>query len=76
MVVGKENNPGSSILVIGEVVQFHVRKELWKINPENNRGRVDLNGLAPIGRMSGLLYSNIKEVYELENFSVKKPSKL
>ena len=72
MVVGKENNPGSSILVIGEVVQFHVRKELWKINPENNRGRVDLNGLAPIARLGGLFYSNIREVYELERPTLNK----
>ena len=50
---------GSDHLVIGRVVRFHVRDELYGEN-----GRIDLAGLDPLGRLAGD-YTKVETIFEL-----------
>ncbi len=49
---------GSDHLVIGEMVRFHVRDELYQ------DGRIDVAGLDPLGRLTGN-YTRIETIFEL-----------
>ncbi len=49
---------GSDHLVIGKMVRFHVRDELYK------DGRIDVAGLDPLGRLTGN-YTRIETIFEL-----------
>ncbi len=55
---------GSDHLVIGQVVQFHIRDELYE------NGRINLERLAPLGRLAGN-YSPIETVFSLPNESLE-----
>ena len=50
---------GSDHLVIGRMVRFHVRDELYGAN-----GRIDVAGLDPLGRLAGD-YTKVETVFEL-----------
>ena len=50
---------GSDHLVIGRVVRFHVRDELYGEN-----GRIDVAGLDPLGRLAGD-YTKVETIFEL-----------
>ena len=50
---------GSDHLVIGRMVRFHVRDELYGEN-----GRIDVAGLDPLGRLAGD-YTKVETVFEL-----------
>jgi flavin reductase (DIM6/NTAB) family NADH-FMN oxidoreductase RutF len=52
--------PGSSSLVIGEIVCVHMEEEVLK------EGRLDANSLDLIGRMGGIQYSRTTERFELK----------
>lgn len=47
-------------LIIGEVVQFHVKDELY------SNGAIDQGKLRPIARMGGNFYSRTNDLFELE----------
>lgn len=51
--------PGSAVLVIGEVVRYHVDSAAFK------GGRVDIERLQPVARLGGLQYALIGDVFEL-----------
>jgi len=50
---------GTDHLVIGRVVRFHVRDELYGEN-----SRIDVAGLDPLGRLAGD-YTRIETIFEL-----------
>ncbi len=47
-------------LIIGEVVQFHVKDEVY------SNGEIDQGKLRPIARMGGNFYSRTNDLFELE----------
>lgn len=55
---------GPHSLVIGEIVHFHVRDELY----DRATGRIDMHRLKPVGRLAGLMYTRVHDI-----FSMKRP---
>ena len=53
---------GPNTLVIGEIVYFHVRDELY----DPSTGRIDMHELKPVGRLAGNLYSHIHDIFEMK----------
>jgi flavin reductase (DIM6/NTAB) family NADH-FMN oxidoreductase RutF len=51
--------PGSGVIVLGEVVRFHVRENLL------DNFRVDPEGLDAVGRMAGNTWARTRERFEL-----------
>ena len=49
-------------LVIGEIVYFHIRDDIY----DPATGRLDMHRLRPIGRLAGNLYSHIHEIFEMK----------
>jgi flavin reductase (DIM6/NTAB) family NADH-FMN oxidoreductase RutF len=56
---------GPHSLVLGEIVQFHVRDDLYDVAT----GRIDMRRLAPVGRLAGHLYTHVHEI-----FAMKRPN--
>lgn len=54
-----DGSPGSGFVVIGTVVRFHVRTDLY------SNGRVDTAGLQPVARLAGFAYCPVRDVFEL-----------
>lgn len=52
-------------LIIGEIVQFHVKDEVF------SNGAIDQGKLRPIARMGGNFYSRASDVFELERYRHK-----
>ncbi len=50
---------GTDHLVLGRVVRFHVRDELY-----GGTGRIDVTGLDPLGRLAGN-YTKVETIFEL-----------
>ena len=50
---------GTDHLVIGRMVRFHVRDELY-----GEKGRIDVAGLDPLGRLAGD-YTKVETIFEL-----------
>jgi flavin reductase (DIM6/NTAB) family NADH-FMN oxidoreductase RutF len=55
--VGKKAN-----LILGEVVQWHVRDDVY----DPRTGRLDMHALRPVGRLCGNLYSHIHQIFEMK----------
>ncbi len=53
---------GPHSLVLGEIVYFHIRDDLY--NTET--GRIDMHALRPVGRLAGQMYSHIHDIFELK----------
>ena len=53
---------GPHSLVLGEIVYFHVRDELY----DPATGRIDMHRLRPVGRLAGNLYSHIHDIFEMK----------
>jgi flavin reductase (DIM6/NTAB) family NADH-FMN oxidoreductase RutF len=53
---------GPHSLVLGEIVYFHVRDDLY--NP--NTGRIDMHNLHPVGRLAGNLYAHVHDIFEMK----------
>lgn len=51
---------GSGCVVLGTVVQFHVREDLY------HAGRIDTAGLKPVARLAGNFYCPVRDRFELE----------
>jgi flavin reductase (DIM6/NTAB) family NADH-FMN oxidoreductase RutF len=56
-------------LIIGEIVQFHVKDELYSL------GAIDQKSLRPIARMGGKYYATIENLFEMDQhqFNRKRP---
>jgi flavin reductase (DIM6/NTAB) family NADH-FMN oxidoreductase RutF len=50
---------GEGTMAFGDVLHAHVDRSVWR------DGRVDPLALAPVGRLSGLSYTTVRDVYEL-----------
>ncbi len=55
------DGPGSSTLVVGEIVMIHIDGDLV-----DSRYRVDLQQLQPIGRLAGADYARIRETFAIQ----------
>lgn len=53
---------GPHSLVLGEIVQFHIRDDLY--NPDT--GRIDMYNLHPVGRLAGELYTHVHDIFEMK----------
>ena len=53
---------GPHALVLGEIVQFHIRDDLY--NPHT--GRIDMYNLHPVGRLAGELYTHVNDIFEMK----------
>lgn len=53
---------GPHSLVLGEVLYFHVRDDLY----DEKTGRVDMHRLKPVGRLAGHLYTHVHEIFEMK----------
>jgi len=53
---------GPHSLVLGEIVYFHVRDDVY----EAATGRIDVARLKPIGRLAGHQYSYIHDIFEMK----------
>jgi flavin reductase (DIM6/NTAB) family NADH-FMN oxidoreductase RutF len=53
---------GPHTLVLGEILQFHIRDDLY--NP--NTGRIDMYNLHPVGRLAGELYTHVHDIFEMK----------
>jgi flavin reductase (DIM6/NTAB) family NADH-FMN oxidoreductase RutF len=51
---------GSGSVVLGTVVQFHVREDIY------HSGRIDVSRLKPVGRLAGSSYCYVRETFELQ----------
>jgi flavin reductase (DIM6/NTAB) family NADH-FMN oxidoreductase RutF len=50
---------GPHSLVLGEIVYFHVRDDLY------HNGRIDQHALRPVGRLAGQLYTHVHDIFEM-----------
>lgn len=62
--VGK-GDQGSGSIVIGEIVYFHINKEVYK------DGKIILNELKPIGRLGGSDYCKVTDIFSLPRPQIK-----
>jgi flavin reductase (DIM6/NTAB) family NADH-FMN oxidoreductase RutF len=53
---------GPHSLVLGEIVQLHIRDDLY--NPTT--GRIDMYQLHPVGRLAGELYTHVHDIFEMK----------
>ena len=53
---------GRANLILGEVVQWHVRDDVY----DAATGRFDMHKLRPVGRLTGNLYSHIHQIFEMK----------
>jgi flavin reductase (DIM6/NTAB) family NADH-FMN oxidoreductase RutF len=53
---------GPHQLVLGEIVYFHIRDELY--NAET--GRIDMHRLHPVARLAGEMYGHVRDVYAMK----------
>lgn len=51
---------GPHSLVLGEIVHFHVRDDLYQ------DGRIDMHALRPLGRLAGHLYTHVHDIFEMK----------
>lgn len=64
--IGNEG-PGSSTIVIGEILAMHIRSDLME------NGRILIDRLKPIARLGGISYSKTLGVFDLPRPVVQKP---
>jgi flavin reductase (DIM6/NTAB) family NADH-FMN oxidoreductase RutF len=60
---------GPHSLVLGEIVYFHVRDELY----DPGTGRIDMRGLRPVGRLAGNLYAHVHDIFEMKRPNERYP---
>jgi flavin reductase (DIM6/NTAB) family NADH-FMN oxidoreductase RutF len=58
-IIYTSHNPGGGVIVLGEVVRFHVRQDLFE------DFRVDPNGLNAVGRMAGNTWVRTRDRIEI-----------
>lgn len=58
--LGEEGKSPSGDLIIGRVVQYHIREDLYE------NGRIDPKGLAPVSRLAGSSYAKLGDLFDIE----------
>lgn len=53
---------GPHSLVLGEIVYFHLRDDLF----DRAAGRIDMRRLRPVGRLAGHLYTHVHDIFEMK----------
>ena len=53
---------GLHSLVLGEIVYFHVRDDLY----ETATGRIDMARLRPVGRLAGHSYAHVHDIFQMK----------
>jgi flavin reductase (DIM6/NTAB) family NADH-FMN oxidoreductase RutF len=53
---------GPHSLVLGEIVYFHVRDDVY----DAATGRIDVGRLKPVGRLAGHQYAHIHDIFEMK----------
>jgi flavin reductase (DIM6/NTAB) family NADH-FMN oxidoreductase RutF len=53
---------GRANLILGEIVQWHVRDDVF--DPAS--GRLDMHRLKPVARLAGNLYSHVHQIFEMK----------
>jgi flavin reductase (DIM6/NTAB) family NADH-FMN oxidoreductase RutF len=53
---------GPHQLVIGEIVYFHIRDDVY----DPATGRVDMHRLRPLGRLAGQMYTHVHDIFEMK----------
>jgi flavin reductase (DIM6/NTAB) family NADH-FMN oxidoreductase RutF len=49
-------------LVLGQIVMFHVRDDVY----DAGTGRLDMRRLQPVGRLAGNLYTHVHDIFEMK----------
>jgi flavin reductase (DIM6/NTAB) family NADH-FMN oxidoreductase RutF len=60
VTLGKNKNGPSCDLLIGRVVQYHIRDDLYE------NGRINAESLAPVSRLAGNNYTKLGEIFEIK----------
>ena len=60
-----DGSVGSGSIVIGTVLRFHIREDLYE------NGRIDTVGLKPVSRLAGAAYAPVRETFELQRPTVR-----
>lgn len=58
--LGESETGPACDLLIGRVVQYHIREDLYE------NGRIDAKGLAPVSRLAGNDYAKLGEIFEIK----------
>jgi flavin reductase (DIM6/NTAB) family NADH-FMN oxidoreductase RutF len=53
---------GPNNLVLGEIVHFHLRDDIY----DRRTGRVDMHRLKPVGRLAGHQYTHVHDIFEMK----------
>ena len=53
---------GPHSLVLGEIVYFHLRDDLY----DRATGRIDMKRLKPVGRLAGEMYTHVHDLFEMK----------
>jgi flavin reductase (DIM6/NTAB) family NADH-FMN oxidoreductase RutF len=53
---------GPNTLVLGEIVYFHIRDEVYDVTT----GRIDMRRLRPVGRLAGHQYTHVHDIFEMK----------
>ena len=53
---------GPNNLVLGEIVHFHLRDDIY----DPRTGRVDMHRLKPVGRLAGHQYAHVHDIFEMK----------
>ena len=61
------NKPGGGTVVIGEVVYYHVKEDIYK------DGKIILNGLKPVARLGGTDYARVTDIFSIPRPTLKTP---
>ncbi|MFN8614432.1 MAG: flavin reductase family protein [Vampirovibrionales bacterium] len=51
---------GSATIVIGEIVAYHLREDVY------HNGRIDLEALQPVSRLAGSFYAPVHDAFEIQ----------
>jgi flavin reductase (DIM6/NTAB) family NADH-FMN oxidoreductase RutF len=67
-IVRVSDQPGGGILVLGEVLRFHVLESLFndKMGDQNGGYKIDPDKLNAIGRMGGPVYTRTRDRFEMQ----------
>jgi flavin reductase (DIM6/NTAB) family NADH-FMN oxidoreductase RutF len=53
---------GPHSLVLGEILYFHFRDDLY----DPGTGRIDMRRLKPVGRLAGEMYTHVHDLFEMK----------
>jgi flavin reductase (DIM6/NTAB) family NADH-FMN oxidoreductase RutF len=59
VTIGSGEDPGNGFIVVGTIVQYHLRQDVY------SNGYVNVDALQPIARLAGSQYCPVREVFEL-----------